>query len=49
MSKLPIVSTGENVTRQVLSDHPAMMVAVSSLVLLAKMIFLRGKRSVTTG
>ena len=26
MSQYPIVSTGENVTRQVLSDHPDMMV-----------------------
>lgn len=26
MSEFPIVSTGENVTRQVLSDHPNLMV-----------------------
>ena len=26
MSQFPIVSTGENVTRQVLSDHPDLMV-----------------------
>lgn len=26
MSDFPIVTTGENVTRQVLSDHPALMV-----------------------
>ena len=30
MSQFPIVSTGENVTRQVLSDHPDLMVVAFS-------------------